>query len=106
MSSAEDRLDELGARLDAAHKRIDYLEGVLEGQSDSESAGADGRDQAVLDEISEGDRVGVAALKQLYRTHTDVRSEQTLKQRVKSLTARDAFVPIGPGAWRYRGESA
>lgn len=104
------KIKELEALVDAAHKRIDHLEEELEdarsgAQSDqfAGSSGFDGRDQAVLEQLQPGQRVSASELKQLYRSHTDVRSNQTLKNRIKTLTSAGAFESTGPGAWKFVG---
>lgn len=103
MSQEEISPEEVAAlrrRIEDIEDRVEELES---GSSSSvgSSGGPGHRDQAVIDQLESGDIVTVSGLKKLYRTNTDIRSERTLKNRVKSLTNRPEFDWTAPGKWRY-----
>ena len=92
-------------------KRISELEDALEEATSGATGGTvgqtggygDSRDSAVIDQLTPGQTVGIGQLKQLYRTHTDIRSDRTLKNRVKTLTKSPLFDHRDRGAWVYIG---
>ena len=92
-------------------KRISELEDALEEATSGATGGTagqtggygDSRDSAVVEHLEPGQTVGIGQLKQLYRTHTDIRSDRTLKNRVKSLTKSPLFDHRNRGAWVYTG---
>jgi uncharacterized protein Yka (UPF0111/DUF47 family) len=93
-------------RVNELEERVDDLEQTVskpKNQSTGSRSGTDGRDQAVLDQLEDGDVVNVRKLKQLYRTNTDIRAKRTLKNRVKSVTNRPEFEYLAPGKWQYVG---
>lgn len=112
MSRQEERIDP--ALFEAMRKKIKDLEQrvtELEDERESGSAGgsggaigADSRDRAVLDHLTQGERVTVNYLRRVYRSQTDIRSKRTVKDRVQSLTGRPEFRFVSPGTWVYEGE--
>lgn len=103
-----DLIESLRQRIDELEERVDELEDEKNDPTNTTSGGsgvggADSRDQAVLDQLNEGDIVSVAGLKKLYQTHTDIRTKNTLKNRVKALTNRPEFDIVAPGKWQFVG---
>lgn len=89
----------LQQRVNELEKRVERLEnGSSSGGSRS---GVGPRDQSVLNQLEDGDVVTVSGLKQLYQTHTDIRTKRTLKNRVKAITNRPEFTLLTPGKWEY-----
>lgn len=108
MSEATDgdaRLHEEVAKL---RKRITHLENAVEelrgGESGGRGTSTDPRDAAVLERLDPPEKVGRGKLEQLYRAETDVRNKNTLKGRIKNLTAREDFENASPGVWIYWGD--
>lgn len=64
---------------------------------------ADGRDQAVLNQLDQEDVVTSPQLQRLYRTQTDIRNKQTAVSRVKAITKTPLFEHIDRGKWRFTG---
>jgi hypothetical protein len=102
---------DLRERVDEQDERIANLEAQIErGGSSSGSrsrfeSGSDGRDQAVIDQLDAGEVVTVSRLKDLYRTHTDIRTDRTLKNRVPSLLKRPDFEEVAFKKWQYLGSA-
>jgi hypothetical protein len=101
-------VEALRKKVNTLEARIDELEAQSDGTENGEGSeprrtGRDGRDQAVLDELDAGEVVSLRRLQGLYRTHTDIRSERTLKNRVRSLTKRSEFEQAAHAKWRYIG---
>lgn len=65
----------------------------------------DPRDEAVVQAIQvSGEReFSLQELRHLYRAHTDVRNDATLKSRVKNLTQNGPFEYQGSQKWVYIG---
>lgn len=109
MSPQEERIDP--ALFEAMRKKIKDLEQrvtELENERECGSAGgigADSRDRAVLDHLTQGERVTVNYLRRVYRSQTDIRSKRTVKDRVQSLTGRPEFRFVSPGTWVYEGKN-
>jgi len=75
-------------------RKIEALEDELDDERASGPDGAfDSRDGSVIDVLigHEGEHFTVQELVQLYRTHTDIRRQKTLKRRVKDLTLTPHF---------------
>jgi len=51
----------------------------------------DDRDEAVIEHLEPGEPVKISRLHKLYRRHTDIRADDTLKQRVRGLVAGPDF---------------
>lgn len=51
----------------------------------------DDRDNAVIEHLEPGEPVKIAELRRLYRRHTDIRGDDTLKKRVRGLVAGPDF---------------
>jgi hypothetical protein len=66
-------------------------------------AARDYRDARVLEAITAGETVSARDLHALYREHTDIRSKQKRRDRVKDLVTSETFVDVGTRRWRYFG---
>lgn len=51
----------------------------------------DDRDAAVIEHLESGETVKISRLRKLYRRHTDIRDDGTLKERVQGLVAGPDF---------------
>lgn len=89
-------------RVDQQDEEIAELKSRLD-NDESSSSRTGGRDQAVIEQLDRGDVVSVSQLKELYRMYTDVRTERTLKNRVRSLTKRPDFEQVAHAKWTYTG---
>lgn len=99
------QVTDLRERVDEQDERIADLEAQIERDSSGSpsSSRSSGRDQAVIDQLDAGEVVTVSRLKDLYRTHTDIRTDRTLKNRVPSLLKRPDFEEVAFKKWRYTG---
>lgn len=113
-SSAASRSDDADlkdalAHVDALERRVAELETTVEDLTDriDEGAdlgrfdGADHRDRAVLERLTSGETVTKGQLSRLYRTHTDIQTEDTVDSRVRSLTDRPEFDLVGFARWTF-----
>ncbi|WP_136690071.1 hypothetical protein [Halorhabdus amylolytica] len=96
----------LHKELAEAKQRITALEDRLENGSTLPPGAADHRDARVLEAIEPGDVVQLRTLRSLYEDRTDIRDEETLRERIKDLTRRDAFELVGRQHWQYLGGEA
>lgn len=73
---------------------IDEIEGV-----------EDQRDKAVLKAIQARDQeeFSLRDFRQLYKAHTDVRKDETLRDRIRNLTQNGPFETCGRQKWLYVG---
>lgn len=103
----------LEARNRQLHSRLQKLEAVNGLSGDevdlSDASVTDHRDKKVMKALVADDRelVTIDDLRELYRGHTDVRSDETLKDRIKTLTATEHFELENRGlrstTWRFTG---
>ena len=65
----------------------------------------DHRDQAVLDALDEAEleKVSLSDLRHAYRSQTDVRTSEKLKERIRHLTKNGPFERVKFQVWRYTG---
>ncbi|WP_323192391.1 hypothetical protein [Halostella sp. PRR32] len=77
------------SRVNDLEQRVDELEDS--GEPNSEAAGYDSRDSAVVGHLEPGEPVEIKTLRQLYRRHTDIRADDTLKKRIQGLVAGPDF---------------
>ncbi|SEW10594.1 hypothetical protein [Natrinema salifodinae] len=71
-----------------------------EGSTD-EAVEYDDRDSAVIEHLEPGEPVKIVELRRLYRRHTDIRSDTTLKKRIQGLVAGPDFDIAGVGEICY-----
>lgn len=83
--------------------RVRALEADQEERDVSPSDGLDSRDAAVLDALDHGESYTGMRIKHFYKKHTDIRREDTAKERAKTLTKKDCFQRDGR-QYVYRGE--
>lgn len=57
----------------------------------SDSNELDSRDEAVIDQLEDGQSYTGVHIKKLYKKCTDIRQDSTAKQRAKTLLSRDSF---------------
>ncbi|QLK25434.1 hypothetical protein HYG81_15295 [Natrinema zhouii] len=81
-------------------ERVAELEGD-DGESVDDDYDYDDRDSAVIEHLVAGEFVTVSQLRRLYRRHTDIRSDDTLKKRIQGLVAGPDFEIAGVGEIRY-----
>lgn len=91
-------------------QRVEAVNGLSGDEIDlSDASTLDHRDEKVVKAIVAGGRelLSLEDLRELYRSHTDVRSTETLKSRTKALTATDLFDHKRRGmrtaVWRFTG---
>lgn len=87
----------------ALEEEVNELREQVESENGSGESGAGGRDQAVMEALSPGQRVGIPELKSVYRSRTDINQTRTLKRRVKSITNRPEFEKVAHATWVYVG---
>jgi chromosome segregation ATPase len=94
---AEERVDDLeeelyekDERIRDLEDRVAELEALLEDSVDA-TVNHDDRDEAVIEHLEPGEPVKISRLHKLYRRHTDIRADDTLKQRVRGLVAGPDF---------------
>ncbi|WP_455448286.1 hypothetical protein [Natrinema thermotolerans] len=78
------------AKVQDLKERVAKLEALHEDSID-EAADYDDRDAAVIEHLEPGEPVKVTRLHKLYRRHTDIRADDTLKKRVRGLVAGPNF---------------
>lgn len=88
------------AEVNDLKQRVAELEGTDE-EPNSETVDYNDRDSAVIEHLDPGAFVTVSKLHRLYRRHTDIRSEDMLKERVQGLVAGPEFEIAGVGEIRY-----
>jgi uncharacterized Zn finger protein len=96
----------LEATVENQQDRIDRLELLATSIGDIEIDGVeDKRDKAVMNAIraNDNDEVSLRQLQTLYRKHTDIRKDSTLRDRIKNLMKNGPFEPAGPQRWVYVG---
>ncbi|WP_137288860.1 hypothetical protein [Natronorubrum halophilum] len=59
--------------------------------NDESTVDYDDRDEAVIDYLDPGETVPIKRLHKLYQRHTDIRADDTLKNRVRGLVAGPDF---------------
>jgi hypothetical protein len=99
MQDPQLELAELRKRVTELEERIEQLE---DGSTPS-APGVDPRDAAVIRDLEPGDTIGLSQLRQRYRTRTDVRSSNTLTERIRTLVTDGPFESAGLQVWRYTG---
>ncbi|WP_226040868.1 hypothetical protein [Natrinema sp. DC36] len=82
--------EDLEERVEDLEGRVAELEALLEDSTDS-TVNYDDRDEAVIDHLEPGEPVKITRLHKLYRRHTDIRADDTLKQRVRGLVSGPDF---------------
>ena len=87
------------ARVSELEERVAELEG--ETDTTTEAPEYDARDQAIVENLEPGQQITVTELRRLYRRHTDIRSEQTLKERTKALLEQPDFDLVDIGVIQY-----
>ena len=80
------------AKVNDLEDRVDEHEALLE-DSAIETVDYDDRDAAVIEHLEPGKPVKISRLHKLYRRHTDIRADDTLKQRVRGFLARSRYTP-------------
>lgn len=98
IANLEARIDELEAKIEE-----------LDAEPSSTSAGfdtCDHRDRAVLERLEPGTAVTIRDLRRLYKQHTDIKSKETLVERLRSLTDRPEFQSIARQKYRYVPEAS
>jgi len=105
---SRDRLEQRIAALEEEHSRlrdrIDELERKLDSESSAlPAAASDYRDARVLDGLQVGDEPRLSTLQTLYLGRTDIRDDETLRDRIEDLVESPAFETIGYQQWRYLG---
>lgn len=63
----------------------------------------DRRDAAVIEQLTEGETYRVNEIKELYKTHTDIRREATARERKKTLLQSPCFECESVGWFTYTG---
>ncbi|WP_226043319.1 hypothetical protein [Natrinema sp. DC36] len=104
------RLEARNRQLTTRLKKVEAVNGLSGGEIDLGDVSAlDHRDEKVVKAIV-ADGVNVVSLddlRELYRGHTDVRDPETLKDRIKTLTATDLFKlkthGLHSNTWRFVG---
>ncbi len=89
----------------ALEERVAELEAELGLEDSQPEPDYDSRDQAIVERLEPGETITVSELRQLYRRHTDIRSEKTLKRRMKGLVDRPEFEIADIGEIRYDPET-
>jgi hypothetical protein len=100
-------IEELAAEVERLRQRVTDLEARLDeadasGSSALPTGARDHRDAAVLEVLEAGERVTSRDLQKLYRKRTDIHRDDTVEERQRELTKRDAFEILGYGEFRYR----
>lgn len=104
MSEAAPTVPELLSRIEELEARLSEVEGQLDGRETSGGAGyGDHRDQAVLDVLEPGAIVRLATVRKLYRKHTDITNDRTVKRRTKALLQDGPFKTDGRQSWIHIG---
>lgn len=88
------------------HTRINRLESMADPDFDKPlSYEFDAYDEPVMHALSESDpdTVTMDEFKTLYRRHTDIKNDETIRSRVKSLVKIGPFENERPGRWRFLG---
>ncbi|WP_135535400.1 hypothetical protein [Halostella pelagica] len=88
------------SKVDELEQRVDELEETTDAAA-SGGRDFDDRDSAVVERLDPGEAVPVGRLRKLYRRHTDIRSEDTLKKRIQGLVASPDFAIAGVGEIHY-----
>ena len=101
-----DELADLRARVEALEDELAALKADVESE-DTHPGGVqmftDPRDASVVDALEPGQSVSLTRLRNLYLQRTDVRKENTLRDRVKRLTKTPLFEREKNG-WTFVGE--
>lgn len=113
LSTMHSELCRLEAKNRQLETRLEKLETVngLDGEEStlSEVSRLDHRDEKVVKAIvADGrERVSLKELRELYRNHTDIRAEETLRERTRDLTKRGPFEHeqrgLNSSVWRFTG---
>lgn len=98
-----DDLEALRQEVEQLRERVADLEDRVQSSSTLPPAAKDYRDARVLDALEPGEIVTLRQFHQLFREHTDIRNEETLRERTKNLAESDAFENVGHRRWQYRG---
>lgn len=96
----------LEATVEDQQDRIDRLELLATSIGDIDIDGVeDKRDKAVVNAIraNDSDEVSLRQLQDLYKKHTDIRKQSTLRERIKNLMENGPFEPAGRQRWMYVG---
>jgi hypothetical protein len=67
---------------------------------------SDHRDRAVLERLEPGAVVTMRELRSLYRQHTDIKSKETLVERLRSLTDRSDLQSVARRKYRFVPEAS
>ncbi|NUC74969.1 hypothetical protein HTZ84_22145 [Haloterrigena sp. SYSU A558-1] len=104
------RLEARNRQLNSRLSKLEAVNGLSGDEIDlSDTSATDHRDKKVMKAlVADGrERVTIDDLRELYRGHTDIRSAETLKDRIKTLTATDHFELVNRGlrttTWRFTG---
>lgn len=92
--------------IDQQQQRIERLETLATTFGEIEVTGVDSpHDRAVIDAIRTGDEreYTLKEFRELYKRHTNIRRSETLKKRIKDLTAHGPFEKIDSQRWLYVG---
>ncbi len=104
MSDAAPSVPELLSRIEELETRLADVESQLNSTETSSSPGyGDHRDQAVLAQLENGEKVNSGRIRRLYQTQTDIAKSRTLKRRAKSLLEVGPFEYTGSRSWIYTG---
>jgi len=105
IEALREEIDQLHLELAKARQRITDLEERVESSSTLPPAASDWRDARVLDALEEGDYLSVTEFRDLIKSRTDVREQETVTERLKGLVKSDAFETAGTRRWRYIGST-
>lgn len=102
-SEEVEHLLEIISHMDA---RIKRLESMADPDFDKPlSYDFDGYDEPVMQALAESnpDTVTLDEFKTLYRRHTEIKNDETIRRRVKSLVKIGPFENERPGRWLFLG---
>lgn len=112
----ESELSDTNRTLNTVFNYIEQLEDRIEQLEENQNAGngdnnstrggygfGDDRDASVLDTMERGETYPVKAIKARYIGETDIRNEETLRNRVTTLCDSQLFEPAGHGKKRFVG---
>lgn len=94
-----EEFERLKARVRRLEQENDPNDGNHVGQNQN---GLDRRDAAVVAELEHGETYTPLTITKLYKRHTDIRRDETAKQRAKQLQQRD-FLKRDGRSYIYRG---
>lgn len=101
-------IDALRRRTRRLSKEVQHVRNSvgIDPDGDTDSPHFDRRDQAVLESLAadDPDAVPVKDLRKRYRKLTDIRQDETLKDRVKTLTNYGPFEYKSGSVWHYAPE--